>query len=296
MKRSPPNRIRKFGQLTTTGHVAKRVVGQLDESRLYSEVVCRHGNKRWVRTGYLNNKFTTNCRRWDECNVPKQGQRFGSLAATGRIKRRVIGRQRRLFAEVTCEHDVKKWIRLDILKIRESTNRCRTWKECGLTRGEQSHYDYLRTRTPAVNRQQIFDIQQVCIICGNVRSNAALNSREHFIPVVRFVRMKEMELSTKQALAHSLFNIFGAHSFCNKSRGDMPLAQYWKLHPEYEAPVRQAFANMMALRNPQGDKAMRIIKRLLREADWLLGANTAGTTKKIFASNWTASSPTRWKN
>jgi hypothetical protein len=36
------------------------------------------------------------------------------------------------------------------------------------------------------------------------------------------------------------------------------------------APARQAFSSMMRSLNPQGDKAIRFVKRLFREAGWLL--------------------------
>lgn len=267
---TPITKGMKFGTLTTTGKMRRdgRVVRQSrtrSEQRLRTEVICPHGITKWACVQDLRHGDIVSCKRWKECFPLKPGTKCGSLTVLEGYRCQKGGRSEQ---EVRCKHGATKWISTTSLKSGNTTN-CTKWKACGLTRGERNHLNYLRRRAHRVNLHPISKTQQVCIICGNIRTKEALDTREHFIPVVRFARLKGMKLDTKHRLANSALNIFGAHYFCNMSRGEMPLWKYWQLHPEFEAPARQAFANMMAMHNPQNE-AMRLVKRLLREMGALL--------------------------
>jgi hypothetical protein len=80
-----------------------------------------------------------------------------------------------------------------------------------------------------------------------------------------------MSLKRKHEIVNHPFNIFAAHHFCNISRGALSLEEYWNCNPQFEPAARQAFANLMAHHRPMGDKDMKIIVRILREAGMLIG-------------------------
>lgn len=269
-RKNPACSIPKIG--TTFGELTIISEPQRKNKCTQMRVRCRHGKKFWVNLQNLKRGYTKSCYKNLACVIPERGHIFGSLTVVSTIPKHVLRRdgKRRIYIKVICEHGITRRIALDNLNSGH-TQGCRLWKECGLSRSQQSHRQYLRKRIPQIDLRKLASAQQVCIICGNIRTkNRQLNSREHFIPIVRFARMKRMKLETKHILANSLLNIFGAHRKCNSSRNDMPLEAYWRLHPEYEAPAREAFSRMMGLLNPQGDKAIRFVKRLLREAGWLL--------------------------
>ena len=256
----------RFGKLVTTGKTGwrRKPSGVYDRTL---EVVCSHGVKKFVPMSYLKID-TRGCRQWEECSVPKVGTKFGTLIATGKFSwaRKTNGTERLL--EVVCPHGIKKFIRMGWLKGK-NTKSCRNWFECGLTRSQFNHYQYLRRRTPRVSLPLLQKHQGgICPLCGDAR-RGAFDSREHFIPIIRAARWK-ISLRRKHEIVNHRFNIFAAHHSCNSSRGGLLLHEYWDRNPQFRWGGRQAFSNLMAHHRPSGNKDMKIITRLLREAGMLL--------------------------
>ncbi len=228
-----PRAGRKFGSLTTTGKVRTGKKGT------EPEVVCPHGVRKFVQLCHLKNGESTRCTRWAECSVPPRDTKFGRLITTGEYQTGKWGRK----VEVVCRHGNKKYVWLKHLKKRSSIS-CRNWRECGLTKGQSNHYKYLRHRTPRVKTSMMSYTQKgICVLCGNVRSTAPPNSREHFIPVLSFARGKAT-LQQKNAQCNTKYNIFGAHRSCNVARGARPLSEWWRLHPEYKQAGMRAIRAM----------------------------------------------------
>lgn len=82
----------KYGTLVTTGSF-KYMVG-----RLWLEVRCPCGNKKFVTAAGLKNGNNTSHRHWRRCHIPLKGIKYGKLTSTG-ISKYVDGR---LQLEVKC--------------------------------------------------------------------------------------------------------------------------------------------------------------------------------------------------
>ncbi len=120
------------------------------------------------------------------------------------------------------------------------------WPECALTKGQADHYQYVRRRIPNLSKKPLLLSQnEICVICGNVRTQGTPDSKEHLVPVMWFVRTK-WKLTTKNRRANSSLNIGVSHKRCNQSRNNTPLLEYWKRHPEFEQPAKLAFAGLLA--------------------------------------------------
>jgi hypothetical protein len=239
-----PKRGDKFGSLTATGNSKLRK--NKWNNRYFSEVRCPHGNTRFVRTSHLKSGCSS-CRKWQTCFLIKAGQKLGSLIATGKFRIQQFRTCASRYYEVRCPHGNTKFIQSSTLKSRSSIS-CRSWEECGLTEFQSRHRDYMRNRMPAVDLANLSEQQNgVCVICGNVRFQSSLNSKEHLIPVVLFARSK-WSLKEKNARANSPTNIFASHFWCNNSRNGLSLRSYWKKHPQFEASARAAIARARQVR------------------------------------------------
>jgi len=228
-----PERNIRFGELTTTGKHKLR-----KNNQWLSEVRCPHGSVKFVLLNNLKRKLSTTCVKWIECE-PQNGDKFGQLLVTGKRETRRTYGFNRGFSEVQCPHGRKKFICTALLKRGRSTS-CKQWQECVLTKHQHSHRRYIREHTPKLDITTLSEQQnKVCVVCGNMRSKGVLNSIEHLIPIVAFVRAK-WSLKEKNARANSVTNLFASHRGCNNSKNGHSIIAWWKNHPGCEAPARAA--------------------------------------------------------
>ena len=72
-----PKKGDRFGDLIATGK------SEYQGNLLFLEVRCSHGNREFIRSCHLKSSHTTSCQMWEECVLPKKGDKFGLLTATG---------------------------------------------------------------------------------------------------------------------------------------------------------------------------------------------------------------------
>jgi hypothetical protein len=266
---STPKKGTKFGKLTATGRFQRVEYGTQGQKRTEVEVICRHGARKFISLGNLKCFHIQSCSHWPECSIPKEGTRFGSFTTTGRVRRAAFGTQgrERTEIEIICPHKEKNWAALGNLKSGEARS-CRNWFSCALDAHQLKHHEFLRHHVPRIKIKELAKLQfGLCLLCD--RPLGGKITREHLIPMIRAVRWK-MSLRRKHEIANGRFNIFAAHHRCNVSRGSLSLKEHWNRNPKTQAQGRQAFANLMAHHRPMGNKDMKFIKRILREAGMYL--------------------------
>lgn len=131
--------------------------------RRWIEVTCAHGITKWVRLrntspGYVRWKQYFEKRRQDY--LPKKGEIFGELTATGRhrYRRKKSGRPE---AEVICRHNRKRYIRVGNLKS-GNTASCLQWKECLAPKKGQRFGELIATGAHKVIRKRHRHFQVRC--------------------------------------------------------------------------------------------------------------------------------------
>jgi hypothetical protein len=249
----------RSGTLRATGRNEVRFSGKRRET--FAEVICdEHSNRFWVTASRLKSKHTAGCRGNPECVILQPGATFGELTVISKPRRK----GRRTEIQVRCKHGNKFWPLVYNLKNKNTTT-CEQNPECGLKAEEKNHHGYLKKRTPGVDITVLAVLQyEVCVVCGNIRSKKKPRSREHLVPVVWSVRKKTWLLKTKHAFVNSPINIGLSHAFCNQSRSDTPLIEYWKLYPEFEAPAKAAISGLF----PAGQirrKDMSLVREILKQ-------------------------------